>query len=128
MLIEADAYRRRFPLTWKYLEANRDRLCARNKGRMGREWFGYVYRKNHTRFGAPKIVVPSLATGSCFAYDSEGAFYFVGSGGGGGGGYGIELQTGNQEGYLCVLGILNSRLLSYFLRSVSTTFRGGALP
>jgi len=125
VLIQAGDYRKRFPLTWKYLETNRDRLSTRNKGRMGREWYGYVYKKNHTRFGTPKIVVPSLATGSCFAFDSEGAFHFVGSGGGGGGGYGIELRQETGVDYLYLLGLLNSRVLSFFLRSVSTAFRGG---
>ena len=50
---------------------------------------------------------------------------FVGSGGGGGGGYGIALREGAQIDYYCLLGLLNSNLLSLFLRSVSTPFRGG---
>lgn len=92
---------------------------------MGREWHGYVYKKNHTRFHLSKLLVPSIATGSCFAADLEGRYYFVGSGGGGGGGYGITLNEDNKFSYLYVLGLLNSRLLSAFLKSISTPFRGG---
>jgi hypothetical protein len=126
-LLEPNNYKRQHPLTWAYLEDNRERLAARNKGQMGREWYGYVYRKNHTLFGLPKIVVPSLATGSCFAADFEGRYYFVGSGGGGGGGYGIALNenVGFSASYL--LGILNSKLLSAAIRASSTPFRGGYL-
>jgi hypothetical protein len=125
VLIAPTEYKRRYPLTWGYLQANRDRLATRHKGRMGSEWYGYVYRKNHTRFGMPKIVVPSLATGSCFAADLEGRYFFVGSGGGGGGGYGIALKEGVGFSPLFLLGILNSRLLSMAIRAASTPFRGG---
>jgi len=124
-LIPVTDYKKRYPLTWNYLEENKARLTARNKGKMGDAWYGYVYKKNHTRFGSPKLLVPSIATGSCFAADLAGKYYFVGSGGGGGGGYGIILEGGDQKSYLCLLGILNSRVLSYYLISTSTPFRGG---
>jgi hypothetical protein len=94
---------------------------------MGQGWHGYVYKKNHTRFSGQKILVPAIATGSCFALDLEGSYYFVGSGGGGGGGYGIRLQKDQNLSCLCLLGLLNSRLLSSYLRSISTSFRGGYL-
>ncbi|MCX7425727.1 MAG: hypothetical protein NTW96_08920 [Planctomycetia bacterium] len=114
-------------MTWKYLAVNRERLASRNKGRMGHEWYGYVYKKNHTRFGTPKIVSPSLATGSCFAADFEGHYYFVGSGGGGGGGYGIAVNEGVDFSPFFLLGLLNSKLLSSVIRASSTPFRGGYL-
>ncbi|MBN2574734.1 MAG: Eco57I restriction-modification methylase domain-containing protein [Deltaproteobacteria bacterium] len=125
VLLNAAEYRGRFPLTWAYLEENRQRLAARNRGRMGGQWYGYVYKKNHLRFGLPKLLVPAIATGSCFAIDMEGLYYFVGSGGGGGGAYGILPQPvpGLSSAYL--LGLLNSSLLSAYLRSISTPFRGG---
>ncbi len=125
VLIEAKDYKRRHPLTWAYLEENRERLSSRNKGQMGQEWYGYVYKKNHTQFGNPKLLVPSIATGSCFAADLDGTFYFVGSGGGGGGGYGITLLAETNLSYLYLLGLLNSSLLSAYLKTISTPFRGG---
>jgi hypothetical protein len=113
-------------LTWAYLEANKDRLSSRGKGRLGKiDWFGYVYKKNHTRLCWSKLLVPSIATGSCFAADLQGEFYFVGSGGGGGGGYGISLLPDANISYHYLLGILNSKALSYFLKLTSTPFRGG---
>ena len=124
-LIDEKEYKRRYPLTWHYLEQNRERLASRNKGRMGKEWYGYVYKKNHTLFGAPKLLVPAIATGSCFAADLEGKYYFVGSGGGGGGGYGITLRESTKFSYAYLLGLLNSKLLSGYLKGTSTPFRGG---
>ena len=124
-LIDVSTYKRRYPLTWEYLEMNKDRLTRRNKGRMGETWYGYVYKKNHTRFVGPKILVPSIAKGSCFAFDSIGNFYFVGSGGGGGGGYGITLHENVKISIPYVLGLLNSRILSHYLTLSSTPFRGG---
>ena len=124
-LIDAKSYHQDFPLTWAYLQLNRERLTLRNKGRMGHEWYGYVYRKNHTRFSQPKLLVPSIATGSCFAADLAGKYYFVGSGGGGGGGYGITLRDSYKLSYFYILGVLNSSLLSLQLKQVSTPFRGG---
>lgn len=123
VLIQASDYAKRFPLTWAYLDENRDRLSERAKGVLGKAWYGYVYKKNHTMFGLPKILVPSIATGSCFAPDLEGRYFFVGSGGGGGGGYGIHIEKEIDPYY--VLGVLNSALISYFLRATSTPFRGG---
>jgi len=125
VLIEAKDYKRRFPLTWAYLEENKERLTKRNKSQMGGQWYGYVYKKNHTRFVLPKLVVPSIATGSCFATDLEGVYYFVGSGGGGGGGYGITLKEGVEFSILYLLGHLNSKLLSHHLKAASTPFSGG---
>jgi hypothetical protein len=127
VLIGEKEYGLRYPLTWEYLEVNKKRLSSRNKGKIGVEWYGYVYKKNHTMFGVRKLLVPSIASGSCFAIDLEGKYHFVGSGGGGGGGYGITLRDGSKLLYLFVLGLLNSSLLNMYLRNVSTTFRGGYL-
>jgi len=125
LLIPHDEYARQFPLTWAYLVENKKLLAARNRGQMGAAWYGYVYKKNHTLFDKPKIVVPSIAAGSRFALDLDGLYYFTGSGGGGGGGYGIMLPEPTRVGYLYLLGLLNSRLLSSYLRATSTPFRGG---
>jgi hypothetical protein len=126
VLIGASDYESRFPLTWAYLNENKVQLAARDKGKMtGPEWYGYVYRKNHTRLDSQKLLVPSLASGATFAPDLKGEFFFVGSGGGGGGGYGISLLPRMQISYFYLLGLLNSKLSSYFLRAVSTPFRGG---
>lgn len=124
-LIDSKEFSQSCPLTWNYLQENRARLSTRNKGFMGRDWYGYVYKKNHTRFETSKLLVPSIATGSSFTADIEGKYYFVGSGGGGGGGYGIVLLENQKISPLYLLGLLNSNLVSDHLRKIATTFRGG---
>lgn len=111
--------------TWTYLQENKPRLAKRAKGTLGDAWYGYVYKKNHLRFEQPKILAPAIATGACFAWDGKGEYYFVGSGGGGGGGYGIVLDPAVGWVPLFLLGVLNSRLITFFLKKTSTPFRGG---
>jgi len=128
VLLGIKEYQARFPRTWEYLESNRKRLSSRNKGRLPTdEWHGYVYRKNHTLFECPKLLVPSIATGACFAADLSGDYFFVGSGGGGGGGYGITISEDTAFVPLYLLGVLNSSVSDAFLKSISTPFRGGYL-
>jgi len=50
---------------------------------------------------------------------------FVGSGGGGGGGYGVSLLPDAEIQYYYLLGLLNSSLLSMYLKSISTPFQHG---
>ena len=124
-LLEQTEYARTFPKTWAYLLENKARLSERAKGSLGDKWHGYVYKKNHLRFDQAKILAPAIAQGACFAWDESGSYYFVGSGGGGGGGYGIVLKEGQDISMLALLGLLNSRVATLFLKKNSTQFRGG---
>lgn len=125
VLISPGDYKKRFPMTWKYLEKCKSRLAARADGNFTDFWHGYVYRKNHTKFDQPKILVPAIGNEACFAPDPTGEFYFVGSGGGGGGGYGIVLKEKTPQSFTSLLAILNSSVSTYFIRQISTPFRGG---
>jgi hypothetical protein len=55
--------------------------------------------------------------------DDSGDFFFVGSGGGGGGGYGITLPPHISRYY--VLGALNSSLLDWLVKQITTPFHSG---
>jgi type I restriction-modification system DNA methylase subunit len=124
-LIPPDEFAERYPNCWAYLLENRERLEGRERGKMRHEgWYGYVYPKNLTLFEEPKLLTPSIAQRASFSYDAEGRYYFVGSGGGGGGGYGITLKEGNPSP-LYALGLLNSRLLDFYLQNTSSPFRHG---
>jgi len=125
IIISQEDYRNNFPLTWEYLESNKKALSARNKNQMGNLWYGYVYKKNHTRFDQCKILVPSISSRASYAYDEDGSYYFVGSGGGGGGGYGITINKDIPISYEYLLGILNSEFLDSYLQSYSSNFKGG---
>jgi hypothetical protein len=66
----------------------------------------------------PKILVPDIADRASFALDESGAYAFTS-------GYGITLTSTVRESPKYILGLLNSRLLDFYLKSVSTTMRGG---
>jgi len=123
-LIDADKLARKWPKTWDYLTRCRARLARRERGSFeGDRWYGYVYPKNLARMNAPKILTPSLARRPEFCLDDGGELFFVGSGGGGGGGYGISLPPKTSPEY--VLGLLNSSLLDWFVRQITTRFHSG---
>lgn len=107
------------PHTLQYLRANKNYLEDREQGRMRTAaWFGYVYPKNIEAMKFPKILVPDIANRSSFALDEAGEYAFTS-------GYAITLRADAKEAPKYILGILNSRLLDFFLKKVSTTMRGG---
>jgi len=116
------------PKTWNYLKIHEDKLKGREKGKWKNrsDWFDHSYRKNLEKFENTKILTQVLANQSSFTLDEKGKYYFVG--GGNAGGYGIllnDLLNGNDEKYKYVLALLNSRLLDFHLKAISSKFRGG---
>ncbi len=106
-----------FPLTLAYLEATREKLESRERGKFRNEnWYAYGYPKSMILFEKPKIVVPDYNNAPSFTYDTKGHFYKTG--------YGIILNDGFQSP-LYILSLLNSRLLFRYLLSIGTTLRGG---
>jgi adenine-specific DNA-methyltransferase len=126
ILISQNQFMADFPRSWQYLLENKEKLENRENGKMKNEkWYGYVYPKSISLFCRKKIINPSIALEASYTLDTKGQLYFVGSGGGGGGGYGIILNNDILLLYEYVLGLLNSKLLDYYLKSISTPFRGG---
>jgi hypothetical protein len=126
ILISSDEFANKYPKTWNYLQENYDTLRNREKGKMRHAgWYGYVYPKSVSLFGKQKILTPSIAAQASFTFDEYGEYYFVGSGGGGGGGYGIILKGSTNISYKYLLGLLNSKLLDFLLKKISSPYRGG---
>ena len=118
-LISENELKRRFPLAYRYLCDNKDLLRRREDGRFrGREWYQYGREQNIDLMLSPKILVPDIACAASFALDENGEYSFTS-------GYGIILRPDVRESCKYVLGLLNSRLLDFFLKKVSTTMRGG---
>jgi hypothetical protein len=115
-----------YPKIWEYLKTNRYLLEARESGKWKHDkWYGIRRPQNVIKMNQKNILTPSIADGACFTYNNNEFLYFMGSGGGGGGGYGIILKTEEKMSYHYLLGILNSHLSTFYLRKVSSTFRGG---
>lgn len=125
VLISPAVLKSTFPLSWEYLL-----LCKENlqkKGALiGKDFYKFIYKKNHLLFDNKKIMLPSLCYGSRFAFDKKGEYYFTGSGEGGGGGYGLLLNnTKSSFDYYNILGILNSSVISAIIEIKGSYKKGG---
>ncbi len=105
--------------TLEYLAHNKVFLENREKGKMrGAQWYSFVYPKNIDLMKQVKILTPDIVDRAQFAFDEDGEYAFTS-------GYGITLkkETGISPKY--ILGLLNSKLLEFYLKRVSTPMRGG---
>ena len=119
VLIPETQLRKKFPLVHDYLLQNKKVLEDREEGRFsGDEWYAYGRLQNVDLMLLPKILVPDIANFASFAFDDAGEFAFAS-------GYGITLKTDAKESPAYLLGLLNSGLLDFYLKQVSTTMRGG---
>ena len=105
------------PLALAYLEANKDALMARERGKHRNDgWYAFAYPKSMHLFQKPKIIVPDYNNKASFTNDDEGHFFKTG--------YGIIMKEKTLDP-MYVLGLLNSRLLFKYLLSIGTMLRGG---
>jgi hypothetical protein len=84
----------------------------------GPDWYAYIYPKNIDVMQNPKILVPDIADRASFALDESGDYAFTS-------GYGITLRPNVKESPKYILALLNSSLLDFYLKRISTTMRGG---
>jgi type I restriction-modification system DNA methylase subunit len=118
-LINEDKLRNNYPLTFDYLMQNKQFLENREKGKMlGLDWYAYIYPKNIELMKKSKILVPDIANQASFAWDEKGDYAFTS-------GYAILLKNNVQESIKYILGLLNSKVLDFYLKNISTTMRGG---
>ncbi|MCH8877408.1 MAG: N-6 DNA methylase [Chloroflexi bacterium] len=120
LLVPEAEMKRNFPKTWNYLSANKKLLSEREHGKFkGAGWY-QLYPKNLNVWEQPKIMMPYMIT-QLSAYYDENAWYFVNVTTGG---FGVSMDE--QHGSLRYLtGLLNSQLLDWFMKKVSTNFHGG---
>lgn len=118
-LINKDKLRNNFPLTFDYLMQNKQFLENREKGKMlGSDWYAYIYPKNIELMKKSKILVPDIANRASFAWDEKGDYAFTS-------GYAILLKNNVKESIKYILGLLNSKVLDFYIKNISTTMRGG---
>jgi type I restriction-modification system DNA methylase subunit len=112
--------KRDFPDTWNYLVSNKKLLSEREHGKFKDIGWYQLYPKNLDTWEQPKIMLPYMITRLSAFYD-ENNYYFVNVTTGG---FGVttDEQFGSQK---YITGLLNSKLLDWFMRQVSTSFHGG---
>ncbi len=114
-LIPADDLQRDYPRAWDYLSKHKEYLKGRERGKMkGPNWYAYTRNQALNMMWRPKILTPEYYAHASYCYDKGGEFYFFG---GGAGGYGIVLKLDIEPCY--VLGLLNSKLLDWYLQKIS---------
>ena len=120
-LIPESVLKTRYPRTWAYLLDNKSYLENREDGKMrGIRWYSYGRTQALDVMPIPKIFTPDIAARSSFSLDETGDIFFTG---GVAGGYGILVLSEYSREY--ILGLLNSRLLEWFIRQSATQMRGG---
>lgn len=100
--------------------ANRELLETREHGKFRESGWWQLYPKNLDLWEQPKVMLPYMITQLAAFYDEEDA-YFVNVTTGG---FGLTARRAGWNLRL-LTGLLNSNLLDWFLKRVSTTFHGG---
>jgi len=122
ILLSKAEMQKSYPLAWAYLELNKKLLESREKDAFkDAQWYRFGRTQNLGMWEQPKLLVPYMIMELSAYPDLADNFYFINVTTGG---YGI---TTNESGgsYLYLCGLLNSRLLDFYLKQVSTTFHGG---
>jgi|TARA_A100001391_G_scaffold205104_1_gene203499 hypothetical protein len=119
-IIEEATMRKIYKKTFDYLTKCKEPLEDRERGRLRGKpnWYGYIYPKNLEVMTSPKLVVPDTANSAAVAIDDQGQYVLTS-------GWGITLKETTKVSLWYVMALLNSPILDFFWRKVSTRFQGG---
>jgi hypothetical protein len=121
-LMPIDQIEHKYPQGWQYLLRNRDALRNRENGRLKDDsFYAYIYPKNLTEFEVVKIMTPDICGKPEMSIDRDGALYHTTTL------YSFVFTHDYREKTLFMLGVLNSRVLWYFLSMTGSVLRGGYL-
>lgn len=114
-----------YPLTWKYLNQNKKVLENREKGKFKDDyWYRFGRTQNIGFWEKKKLMIPYMVTELSAYFDEYDNFYFVNVTTGG---YGITVDKNVMTlSFLC--GLLNSKLLDFYFKKISSNFHGGYFP
>ena len=122
VLMRPDYIQREFPLGWMYLKANEQALGDRERGRMhGDNFYAYIYPKNLTEFDTVKIITPDICGKPEMSIDRLGELYHTTTL------YSFVFNPELHKSPKFYLGVMNSKLMWYFLSMTGSVLRGGYL-
>jgi hypothetical protein len=114
-LIPESKMREKYPNAFEYLTKNKRFLESREGGKMrGLGWYGYTRTQALSTMYLPKIITPDYYASASYCLDKSGELFLFG---GGAGGYGIV--TNGEVSLEYLIGLLNSRLLDWYLHKIS---------
>jgi len=112
-----DEFKKNYICTYQYLNKFRDKLSTRNTAETGVRYEWYALQRcaatYYGEFEKPKIIWGNLATRASFTFDEKDHFYINAPA--------CMLPTSSKF----ILGVLNSSLISYFLKSICAERQGG---
>jgi hypothetical protein len=107
-----------YPNVYEYLMSHKNEIEKRKIFRktpleLFNSWFPLIHPKPTEIFNIQKIITPNLSTENNFAYDENGKYFLDHDC------YGIILNDKSRNNYLYILGILNSRIMEFYLKQIS---------
>jgi len=108
-----------FPKAWTYLKKNELTLKAREGGRFTASWHCYSRPQNLTEFENIKLITPEIANSPQMTFDSDGILYHTTKV------YSFAFKDPKRISLKFMLGVLNSKVLWFFLTSTGYVLRGG---
>lgn len=120
MLMSEKELKMQYPLAWSYLLKNKTLLENRENGKFKASGWYQLYPKNLEMWEEPKVMLPYMIK-ELTAYYDEQSNYFVNVTTGG---FGLRLIKENINP-LFITGLLNSKVLDWYLKKVSTNFNSG---
>jgi hypothetical protein len=107
---------------YEYLKQNRDILISRKDSRQTMEdrgaWYGLVRHGHREIFAQTKIVTPGEVRNNCFALDTTGSAFSCARV------FAITVTAKHYDVYF-LLGLLNSRLIEFYLHNTAPIKAGG---
>ncbi len=114
-----DEIQARFPLGWEYLVKNKCELENREHGKFADNWWCFSRPQNMTEFASTKIMTPEIALGCQLTIDESGNYYHTTKV------YSFVFNEKANASIKYYLGLLNSKILWYFLTQTGYVLRGG---
>lgn len=110
-----------YPKGWDYILRCEKTIKDRERGRLSNEedWYRYIYPKNISYFEQEKIITPEISYGTNMTLDLEGKYYHNTKC------YSLVINPNLKAEYKFYLGILNSKLMWFFLNNTGYILRGG---
>lgn len=113
--------REKLPKTYSFLKHFETQIKGREKGKMNidKHWYLYIYPKSLTKFQNAKIMTQEISLGCNMTYDEKGEFYHPST---------IYSFIKNEKFAVdekFYLGILNSKVMWFFLKNTGTELGGG---
>ena len=119
--IKEEYIKSELPKTYSYLKHFEKEIRGRERGRMDivEGWYLYIYPKSLTKFGNPKIMTQEISLGCNMTYDEKGEFYHPTTI------YSFVKNDKFNVDEKYYLGILNSKVMWFFLKNTGTELSGG---